>query len=723
VERGADPLTGRVLDGRYRIGPKIARGGMATVYEAHDLRLDRSCAVKVMHTDLGDDHDFAARFVREAHSAARLSHPNVVSVTDQGDDDGLLFIVMEHVPGRTLRDLIREESPMAPSRALGLLEPVLMALAEAHRSGLIHRDIKPENVLIADDGRVKVADFGLARAFDANTSHTATGGLLIGTVSYLAPELIVNGKADPRSDVYAAGVLLHELLTGRKPHEGDGAIQIAFKHVNEDIPPPSQALQGTGDTIPAAVDALVLRATAREREHRPADAKVFLHQLRRVRAAVDAGEADDPELTADLLPAVPSVDASGIDYNDETLVEMPHVPAEDDGESTTVIDARQVAARRASAPRTSSPPSGATAAGPGGASLADSALRPGAVGGATAVTTGAGPRTGGGPVPPHPRPRPDGTRQPLPRPGADPRATTAARPSRSRRGLVLLVAVVLLTALAGYAGWWFAVGRYTSTPGVINLGVAAATDKAEEAGLGLEVAQREFSETVQAGSVISTDPAAGSRIVEGGTIEAVVSRGPERYAVPKLRGKDLTEVEGILEERNLALGKVDRVFSETVERGVVMSSAPAAGTELQPGSVVAVTVSRGREPLEVRDFSGKDADRAQERLTATGFEVEVTEENSADVPEGRVISQNPTEGTGFRGDVITLVVSKGPVMVEVPDLRTMSVEEATESLEEVGLEIEVRRTRFYINVDRVVRQDPDSGSSVPEGSTVVVSVV
>ena len=288
---------------------------------------------------------------------------------------------------------------------------------------------------------------------------------------------------------------------------------------------------------------------------------------------------------------------------------------------------------------------------------------------------------------------------------------------------MLLVVVVLLTALAGYAGWWFAVGRYTSTPGVINLGVAAATEKAEVAGLELEVAEREFSETVQAGSVISTDPAAGSRIVEGGTIEAVVSRGPERYAVPGLRGKELSDVEGILEERNLVLGKVDRVFSETVERGVVMSSAPTAGTELQPGSVVAVRVSRGREPLEVRDFTGKDADRAQGRLTATGFEVEVTEDNSDDVPEGRVISQNPTQGTGFRGDLITLVVSKGPVMVEVPDLRTMSVEEATEALEEVGLEIEVRRTRFYINVDRVVRQDPDSGSSVPKGSTVVVSVV
>ena len=279
MERGADPMTGRVLEGRYRVGAKIARGGMATVYEAHDLRLNRGCAVKIMHSDLGDDADFRRRFVREAHAAARLSHPNVVSVSDQGDDDGALFLVMEHVEGRTLREVMREEAPMPPERALALLEPVLAALAEAHAAGLVHRDVKPENVLIADDGRIKVADFGLARAFDASVSQTATRGVLIGTVSYLAPELIVDGSADPRVDVYAAGVLLFEMLTGRKPHEGEGAIQIAFKHVNEDIAAPSTC---TSQPLPSYVDALVTRATSREREHRQADAKVFLQQARRV---------------------------------------------------------------------------------------------------------------------------------------------------------------------------------------------------------------------------------------------------------------------------------------------------------------------------------------------------------------------------------------------------------------------------------------------------------
>ena len=256
----ADPMIGRVLEGRYRVGARIARGGMATVYEATDLRLDRTCALKVMQAGLGDDDDFAARFVREAHSAARLSHPNVVAIFDQGDDGGTVFLAMEYVRGHTLRDVIRAQAPMAPDKALAIMEPVLSALAAAHHAGLVHRDVKPENVLLADDGTVKVADFGLARAVSAETQHTATGGVLIGTVSYLSPELVVDGRADARSDVYAAGVVLYEMLTGRKPHEGESPIQVAYKHVHEDVPAPSRLVAD----IPPYVDALVARATARD---------------------------------------------------------------------------------------------------------------------------------------------------------------------------------------------------------------------------------------------------------------------------------------------------------------------------------------------------------------------------------------------------------------------------------------------------------------------------
>ena len=298
----SDAVRGRLLDGRYRVGSRIARGGMASVHEAHDIRLDRTVAVKIMHPGLGDGDsgDFAERFVREARAAARLSHPNVVAVYDQGDDDGTVFLVMELVPGHTLRDVVSEESPMAPSRALALLEPVVSALASAHRNGLIHRDVKPENVLIADDGRVKVADFGLAKAISAETQHTATQGVLIGTVSYLAPELVVDGRADARADVYAVGVVLYELLTGVKPHEGETPIQVAYKHVHHDVPPPSERVP----ELPAYVDALVARATARDRSLRPADAAILLHQVHRVANALAAGVRDDVELTQDLSPVL-----------------------------------------------------------------------------------------------------------------------------------------------------------------------------------------------------------------------------------------------------------------------------------------------------------------------------------------------------------------------------------------------------------------------------------
>ena len=287
----ADSLVGRLLDGRYQITERLARGGMATVYRAVDTRLTRTVAVKVMHVGLGDDAEFARKFDREARAAAKLSHPNVVSVFDQGSDlieghSSRPYIVMEHVEGYTLRDLINADAPLAPKRALEVIEPVLAALAAAHDAGLVHRDVKPENVLISERGQIKVADFGLAKAISSQTS-TATQGLLIGTVSYLPPELVVSGKADARSDVYSAGVVLFELLTGLKPHSGDTPIQVAYAHVHRDVPAPSTF--PTAGAIPPYLDALVRRATARNPARRPPDARVLLNDVRRAQAALAAG--------------------------------------------------------------------------------------------------------------------------------------------------------------------------------------------------------------------------------------------------------------------------------------------------------------------------------------------------------------------------------------------------------------------------------------------------
>ncbi len=686
MPRDADPLLGRVLDGRYRIVAPIDRGGMATVYEAHDLRLERDVAVKVMHDTLGDDPAFAQRFVREARSAARISHPNVVSVTDQGDDDGRLFIVMEQVRGTTLRQAVRDEAPMRPERALALLEQVLTALEAAHAQGIMHRDIKPENVLISSSGQVKVADFGLARAFGADTQHTRTGGLVIGSVSYLSPEAIQQKHVDPRADVYAAGVVLFELLTGRKPHEGDGAIQVAWKHVHEDIPVPSEH---TAQHVPDYVDALVRSATARDPDRRPRDARVFLLFVRRARAALDAGVRDDPELAADFLPRPLGVDTSSIDYVDDA----PTLITPLDEEHTTVIDRDEalagamVAARRGSA----------------GTGTRDTPVPPSSY--STAPSPGPG-------VP--------GPRTPPPTP---PAAGRPQRRRRNRRGLALFIGVLALVVLVALAGWWLGMGRFTSTPGVLNLPEARAAAKVRDAGLEWEVASREFSETVTAGSVISTDPGGGKRIVQGGTVEAVVSKGPERYSVPRLHGKTLERATRMLENRNLTLGDVTQVFNETVPEGLVVKATPSFGRELPPGAPVAVTVSKGPKPIRIPDFTGKDAENAQSVLTEKGFEVSLSEENSDTVPEGRVISQTPSSGKGFAEDEIKLVVSKGPVMVAVPSLATKSVEDATAALKELGFQVKVVKTDLYIGWDRVVRQRPGGNDLAPKGSTVTLYIV
>src|SRR4051812_19410977 len=275
----ADPLLGRLLDDRYEIRRRLAVGGMATVYAAIDTRLDRPVAVKVMHPALAADEDFVARFRREAKAAARLSSPTVVNVSDQGQDAGTVFLVMELVEGRTLRDLIRSDGALPPAEALAVLDPVLEALAGAHAAGYVHRDVKPENVLIANDGRIKVGDFGLARAVDASPLTAATG-LLLGTVAYLAPEQVRRGVADARTDVYACGVLLFEILTGRPPYEGDTALSVAYQHLHDRVPAPSSIRP----EVPDELDELVLTATEPDPDNRPIDAQALLDDVRHVAA-------------------------------------------------------------------------------------------------------------------------------------------------------------------------------------------------------------------------------------------------------------------------------------------------------------------------------------------------------------------------------------------------------------------------------------------------------
>ncbi|MCY7326018.1 MAG: Stk1 family PASTA domain-containing Ser/Thr kinase [Microbacteriaceae bacterium] len=307
-----DPMIGRLIDGRYQVRSRIARGGMATVYLATDLRLERRVAIKVMHSHLADDSKYRTKFIQEARSAARLAHPNVVNVYDQGQDADTAYLVMEYLPGITLRDLLDEHHILTTDQAIDIMEAVLSGLAAAHKSGIVHRDLKPENVLLADDGRIKIGDFGLARAASANT---ATGNALLGTIAYLSPELVTRGIADTRSDIYAVGIMLYEMLAGEQPFKGEQPFQIAHQHANDTVPTPSSK----NPNVPAELDELVLWATARDPDQRPRDAKTMLDQL------VDSQEAlasAAPATSVQRTMVLPSAmaDKSATGSNDKTQV-------------------------------------------------------------------------------------------------------------------------------------------------------------------------------------------------------------------------------------------------------------------------------------------------------------------------------------------------------------------------------------------------------------------
>ncbi len=676
---GDEALVGRVLDDRYLIGDRIARGGMASVFRAVDRRLDRDVAIKVMHHGLGDDRQFTDRFVREAKSAAKLNHRNVVSVFDQGKDGDVTYLVMEYVPGRTLRDLMRDEAPMPAYRALELLEQVLIALSAAHAAKIIHRDVKPENVLITPDGEVKVADFGLARAVSAAT--TATGGTLIGTVSYLAPEIVTNDGADARSDIYACGAMLYEMLTGLKPHAGESPIQVAYKHVHEDIGRPSAVQAG----IPPYVDALVARATVRDRDQRSTDARVMLQQVRSVQRALDAGLTDDPDLVADLTPGARPVAGAA------------------DAPTVSVQRVAPLVASRSSAD------SEATEAVYTNEATVQWANGPAPVGAATRAGLDAPP------VLPETAERPAGLHPIMST--EDYKKARAGEP-KSHRGRNLLILTILLALLVFVFGYWFSVGRYDRAPVLVGSAESVAKSKAEQQGFTFKVTKRVFSETALLGTVIETDPAADDKILPGSTINAVVSKGPERFLIPKdIKGMTLTDATAALEQQKLKVEDTKEVYDEKIEDGRVVGPLNHTYDDLlMRGDGVVLGISKGPKPIKVEDYRGRPFDEAKQALEGAGFKVASSEVFSKDVDKGDVVSQTPHDGTKAKGETITLTVSKGPQQVEVPDLVGKTRKDATKILEDAGFKV----TPFGAGNFTVKAQNPPAGSKRAKGSNITI---
>ncbi|MER6146984.1 Stk1 family PASTA domain-containing Ser/Thr kinase [Streptomyces hirsutus] len=658
-----DPLVGQVLDSRYRVEARIAVGGMATVYRAVDTRLDRVLALKVMHPALAADGSFVDRFIREAKSVARLDHPNVVQVFDQGTDRAYVYLAMEYVAGCTLRDVLRERGALQPRAALDILEPMLAALGAAHRAGFVHRDMKPENVLIGDDGRVKVADFGLVRGVGTVTNTT---GSVLGTVSYLAPEQIESGTADPRVDVYACGILLYEMLTGERPHEGDSPAIVLYKHLHDDVPPPSGVVPG----MAYGLDELVASATARNPEVRPYDAVALLAQVREVRGGLDAAQLD----------AMPPQALSSEHHNAD--------------DRTSVI------------PRAlTSPTLGfARAGGPSSHPLP--------------VDEDDGQRGHGGGADSYHRTSRLRTPAPLP-----PRRGPGLRAPALLRGPMTIVVLVLLVLGAGAGVWYINSGQFTKVPPLLAKTEKEARDRLAEAGLGVGRVEEAYSDSVKRGSVIRTDPAAGARIRGTDSVSLTLSKGPETVKVPDVDGVALDKARAALKKTGLEPGMVTREFSGDVAKGSVISTGPAGGTEVRAGSAVALTVSKGN-PVDVPDVTGEDLADARAELEEVGLEVEVaTERVTSEHDAGRVARQSPgADDEAVEGDTVTLTLSKGPEMIEVPDVVGDSVDEATGTLEAAGFRVEEDRGLFGLFGDTVKGQSVAGGDTAPKGSTIILKI-
>ncbi|MEO3763550.1 Stk1 family PASTA domain-containing Ser/Thr kinase [Streptomyces sp. B8F3] len=635
-------MVGQTLDGRYRVDARIAAGGMATVYRALDTRLDRVLAVKVMHPSLAADASFVQRFILEAKSVAGLAHPNVVGVYDQGTDGPHVFLAMEYVPGCTLRDVLNDRGALQPRAALDILEPVLAALGAAHRAGFVHRDMKPENVLIGDDGRVKVADFGLVRA--VNTHTTASTGTVLGSVSYLAPEQIERGAADPRVDVYACGVMLYEMLTGAKPHAGEHAAHVLYQHLHEDVEPPSAVVPG----LPAQLDDLVAAAAARSSETRPADAVELLSAVRSARA----------RLTDEELDAMPpqAVAAERIGSEDRTAVVPGPTAAQERLNVTSVLETPAAG------------PAGGTAARPPGPPAPGAPARPG-------------------------RPKP-------------------------RIGLLALLAAVLVLGV-GTGVWYINSGQFTKVPFVLGKTETEARSMLSGEDLDADV-KEDFSDTVKAGLVLRTDPEGGSRIRQGDSVTLVLSKGPEMVEVPELYAVPLDEAGDELSDAGLKPGVTREAFSEELPAGRVISTDPGDGEKIRAGRAVEMVVSRGA-PVEVPDVVGDDQNDAAEELREEGLTVEVaTETVYSEEDAGTVAETSPEPGTELaEGDKVTLTISKGPELLEVPDVVDMNVDDAEETLEDAGFSVDVNQIFFG---DTVWRQSPDDGDEAPRGSEITLWV-
>jgi serine/threonine-protein kinase len=655
----ADPLHGALIAGRYRVMGRLARGGMATVYQARDERLERPVAIKIIHPEHSRDSRVLDRLADEARTVARLAHPNIVAMYDEGSYEDAPYLVMEYVRGRSLREVLDDRRRLDPAESLAILEQILAALAVAHKAGLVHRDVKPENVLIAPppngsgdlvDAVVKVADFGLAHPADppvpTGDTDARPGKGLMATAEYVAPELVSQRRADARADVYSAGVVLFEMLTGQPPFVGENPTEVAWKHVDRDVPPPSQMVPG----LPKFVDDVVGRATRRDPGGRPRDAAAMLAEVQAAREEVGALAGPTRALA-----------------------------------HPTVVVSPVAAARVAADTR----PSWAKLPAQRG-SVAEFGQRM---------------------LELFPR---DGLRN------VQQRLRHMQGTERGRRQL--LAALIAVIMVAGIGVYWFGFGRYTNAPSLLQLTKANAEILANQQGFTVDYSPGRYSEQIPINTVIDQSPEPGQRIVRGGTVMLTLSLGPERYAVPDVSGEQKDFVISLLRQHFVVqtvngfsdtLPK-DYVVSTDPPAGTPLKPGSVVKVVLAEGqypihvpSVVGLQLDQAQTMLQQAGFTV--AVNRQDNATAPANQV---------LSQDPTANQGITTASGV---TVTITVANGPPVGPMPALVGQPCSNAAGQLTAMGLQVVIDGNDVEKAFGKVQAQSPDANAPLTSGQQVQIT--
>jgi serine/threonine protein kinase/beta-lactam-binding protein with PASTA domain len=729
-----DPNLGKTLDGRYRLDHLLALGGMSRIYRAMDKRLHRAVVVKVLNDNYASEHTVRERFESEAVIAANITHPNVVSIRDHNVSDNLVYLVMEYVRGRNLEQVIQERGRFTPRQALSVLEQICHGLSSAHSEGIIHRDMKPANVLLSDIGEVKVTDFGLARAASAHT-QSAT---LVATLSHVSPELVSGSPADSRSDIYALGITIYQMLTGQAPYTESNAAALMKHHLDSPMPMPSDLVPGLAQDL----DELVRWCTEKDPEKRPQDASLLLEEIIQIRSTLTDGQLDlgaeqlggIEDLTPQTSTHMPTTLQQRLDAmqreredererlwlkrnSDQAETEYEVEDGELDPDQTTVIaaadatevldlrDAQATLAQPRATDVVSDSEINATTVYSRGSELekaeepeADQSSELSVRGQKRAQKQAAKKWRKEAQVPTH----------------------RLSKPRTGTQKFVITLMWIIIIALVTGAGWFFGRGPGTiiRIPSLSGMLQSQAVAQLDDQGIPVRIGTA-YDDEIAIGRVVDSQPGIGENIMKFQGVDLIVSQGPELFEVPDLTGKSLEQATAVLNEIGFQDLKTDQAYSESLDKGEVISSSPAAGKELPRKNIITLTVSKGHAPVEVPSLTGLSKDAAQEKLESLGLKLNTADSiYSAVVEKGLIAAQDPATGTIEYGSTVSVNVSEGPEYVEIPSVIGQSVDEATAILEAAGFT--VKNHNVFGGFSQTVRMQSPLNQQAVRGSEISI---